>query len=99
MAAEWTLHTSIFLLTTIAVAASAHHLATSAQVVYQKLEHVLHDHASCGGHPPSSGTLTNHSYYHEFQWSSSPLLNLISVDQVLILDNILSESICHVRRS
>ena len=51
---------------------------------------------SCGEHPPSSGTLTNHSYYYEFQWSSSPLLNLISVDQVLILDNVLSESIFHV---
>ena len=129
MAAKWTLHTTIFILTTIAVTASAHHLATRAQVLYQKLEHVLitdskvrylmqdafspsqwlprdivYIHVnividsmlprSCGRHPPLSGTLINHSYYYEFQWSSSPLLNLISVDQVLILDNVLSGTIC-----
>ena len=130
MAAEWTLLTSIFILTTIAVTASAHHLATHVHV-YQKLEHVLITDSkvryliqdtffppqrsprdivyirvnividsmlprSCSEHPPSSGMLINHSYYYEFQWSSSPLLNLISVDQVLILDNVLSESIYHV---
>ena len=118
MAAEWTLLTSIFILTTIAVTASEHHLATHAQFVYQKLEHVLITDSkvkylmqvtlpqrspgeivfirvnividnmlpqSCSEHPPSSGMLINHSYYYEFQWSSSPLLNLISVDQVFIL--------------
>ena len=49
--------------------------------------------------PGSCGVLSllprnaiNNSYYKEFQCSSSPLLNLISIDQLLILDNILSES-------
>ena len=46
-------------------------------------------------HSPLSGTPINFSYYQEFQWSSSPLLNLISVDQLLILDNVISEWIYH----
>jgi len=48
---------------------------------------------SCDEHSPSSGTPINFSYYQEFQWSSSPLLNLISVDQLLILDNVISGNI------
>ena len=48
---------------------------------------------SCDEHSPLSGTPINFSYYQEFQWSSSPLLNLISVDQLLILDNVVSKNI------
>ena len=48
---------------------------------------------NCDEHFPLSGTPINFSYYQEFQWSSSPLLNLISVDQLLILENIMSERI------
>ena len=43
--------------------------------------------------PVLTGTTMNFSYYQKFQWSSSPLLDLISVDQLLILDNVISESI------
>jgi len=50
---------------------------------------------SCSRHPPSPGTSTKFSYCQKFQWSSSPLLNLISVDQLLILDNVISEWIYH----
>ena len=39
--------------------------------------------------------LINFSFYQEFQWSRSPLLNLISVDQLLILDNVISRGIHH----
>ena len=56
--------------------------------------------------PGSCGVLSllprnaiNNSYYKEFQWSSSPLLNLISIDQLLILDNVLSESIYHTTQN
>ena len=41
----------------------------------------------------------NNSYYKEFQWSSYPLLNLISIDQLLILDNVLSERIYHTTQN
>ena len=36
---------------------------------------------------------SNFSYCQHFQWSSSALLNFISFDQLLILDNVMSESI------
>ena len=49
---------------------------------------------SCGEHHPLPDKLINFSYQQKFQWTSSPLLNLISVDQLLILDNIISERIC-----
>ena len=39
--------------------------------------------------PVLTGKTMNFSYYQEFQWSSSPLLDLISVDQLLILDNVI----------
>jgi len=48
---------------------------------------------SCDGSPLLDDTPTNFSFYQEFQWSRSPLLNLISVDQLLILDNVISENI------
>ena len=36
---------------------------------------------------------SNFSYCQKFQWSSSALANLISIDQLLILDNVISENI------
>ena len=36
---------------------------------------------------------SNFSYCQTFQWSSSALANLILIDQLLILDNVISESI------
>ena len=50
---------------------------------------------SCDGSPLLDDTPTNFSFYQEFQWSMSPLLNLISVDQLLILDNVISRGIHH----
>ena len=43
-----------------------------------------------------TGGQSNFTYCQRFQWSSSALVDLISVDQLLILDNILSEDIIHV---
>ena len=40
-----------------------------------------------------SGGQSNFSYCQYFQWSGSALLNFISFDQLLILDNVMSESI------
>ena len=122
------LHTSIFVLVTIAtIVQRANHIAP--QAVYQKLEHALITDSkvrylmqhtffpsqgsspdiiyicvnvtidsmllgSCDEHHPVlTGTPMNLSYYQVFQWSSSHLLNIISVDQLLILDNVISESI------
>ena len=39
---------------------------------------------------------SNYSYCQNFQWSSSALVDLILIDQLLILDNVLSESIIHI---
>ena len=47
----------------------------------------------CDGHPTLPGTLVNFSYHQKFQWSSSPLLNIIPIDQLLILDNVICRSI------
>ena len=44
----------------------------------------------------SSGGQSNFSYCQKFQWSSSALVDLILVDQLLIMDNIISNSIIHV---
>ena len=44
-------------------------------------------------HPVLTGTPMNLSYYQVFQWSSSRLLSIISVDQLMILDNVISENI------
>ena len=43
-----------------------------------------------------SGGQSNFSYCQKFQWSSSALVDLILVDQLLIMDNLLSEDIIHV---
>ena len=48
---------------------------------------------SCDGHPVLPGTLVSFSYHQNFQWSSSPLLNIIPIDQLLILDNVICRSI------
>ena len=43
------------------------------------------------------GGQSNFTYYcQKFQWSSSALVDLISIDQLLIMDNMISESIIHV---
>ena len=39
---------------------------------------------------------SNVSYCQKFQWSSSAMANLISIDQLLILDNVMSESIVRI---
>ena len=39
---------------------------------------------------------SNFSYCQKFQWSSYALANLISVDQLLILDNVFSETIVRI---
>ena len=43
-----------------------------------------------------SGGQSNFSYCQKFQWSSSALVDLILVDQLLIMDNLLSENIIHI---
>ena len=48
---------------------------------------------SCDGLPALPGTLVNFSYHQNFQWSSSPLLNIIPIDQLLILDSVICRSI------
>ena len=42
------------------------------------------------------GGQSNFSYCQWFQWSSSALVNLISSDQLLILDNVVSENIIRI---
>ena len=39
------------------------------------------------------GGQCNFTYCRKFQWSSSALVNLISIDQLLILDNVISHNI------
>ena len=39
---------------------------------------------------------SNYSYCQNFQWSSSALVDHILIDQLLILDNVLSECIIHI---
>ena len=39
------------------------------------------------------GGQSNFSYCQRFQWSSSALVNFISFDQLVVLDNVISESI------
>ena len=70
---------------------------SSRDVVY------LHVFVTVGSVQPGSydnSSLTvgqsNFTYCQRFQWSSSALVDLISVDQLLILDNLLSENIIHV---
>ena len=40
-----------------------------------------------------SGRQNNFTYCQDFQWSSSALVDFISFDQLMILDNVISESI------
>ena len=42
------------------------------------------------------GGQSNFSYCQDFQWSSSALSDLISIDQLVILDNVISESIIRI---
>ena len=42
------------------------------------------------------GGQSNFTCCQNFQWSSSPLVNLISFDQLLILDNVISDSIVRI---
>ena len=42
------------------------------------------------------GVQSNFTYCQKFQWSSSALVDLISIDQLLIMDNMISGSIIHV---
>ena len=47
----------------------------------------------CDEHCAASGAISNFSYTQKFQWSSSPLLDLIPSGQLLTLDNVLSRAI------
>ena len=51
--------------------------------------------ASCNNSSLSGGH-NNLSYCQRFQWSSSPLVEFISIDQLLIMDNVISESIVRI---
>ena len=52
-------------------------------------------HENCDNSSLSGGQ-SNLSYCQWFQWSSSALSNLISIDQLVILDNVISESIIRI---
>ena len=43
-----------------------------------------------------TGGQNNFSYCQWFQWSSSALLDLISIDQLLILDIVISPAVFHI---
>ena len=47
----------------------------------------------CDEHCPASGAISNFSYTQMFQWSSSPILDLIPSGQLLTLDNVLSRTV------
>ena len=47
----------------------------------------------CNKNSSFSGALSNSSYHQKFQWSSSVLLDLISNDQLLIMDNVLCRAV------
>lgn len=47
----------------------------------------------CNKNSSFSGVLSNSSYHQKFQWSSSALLDLISNDQLLIMDNVLCRAV------
>ena len=42
------------------------------------------------------GGQSNFTYCQKFQWSSSALVNLISIDQLLILDNVISHNVFRI---
>ena len=50
---------------------------------------------SCGNSSLFGGQ-RNFTYCQKFQWSSSALVDLISVDQLLILDNVISHNVFHI---
>ena len=50
----------------------------------------------CDEHCAASGAISNFSYTQRFQWSSSPLLDLIPSGQFLTLDNVLSTIVYQV---
>ena len=50
----------------------------------------------CDKHCPASGAISNFSITKTFQWSSSPLLDLIPSWQLLTLDNVLSRVVCGI---
>ena len=52
-------------------------------------------HESCDNSSLTCGH-SNFTYCKWFQWSSSALVNLISIDQLLIFDNFVSENIIRV---
>ena len=52
-------------------------------------------HESCDNSSLPGGQ-SNFTYCKWFHWSSSALVNLISIDQLLIMDNVISESIIRV---
>ena len=47
----------------------------------------------CGPHSSFSSPSNNFSFRQKFQWSSSALVFLISFDQLVVLDNVISTSI------
>ena len=47
----------------------------------------------CGWHSSFSSASNNFSYRQKFQWSSSALVFLISFDQLVVLDNVISTTI------
>ena len=47
----------------------------------------------CDKHSSFSGVSSNFSYWQQFQWSSSALVFLISIDQLIALDNVISATI------
>ena len=51
--------------------------------------------ASCNNSSLSGGH-NNLSYCQRFQWSSSALVEFISIDQLLIMDNVISESLVRI---
>ena len=42
------------------------------------------------------GGQSNYTYCQKFQWSSSALVDLISIDQLLILDNVISHNVFRI---
>ena len=73
-----------------------------SQILPQNLVH-LHVCVTVRGVLPGScdnssltGGQNNFSYCQWFQWSSSALVNLISIDQLFILDNIICYNVFHI---
>ena len=68
----------------------------SSQTLYQDIVYLnicvtvdLLQPGSCG----NSSLPSNFSYCQKFQWSSSALVDFISFDQLVIMDNVVSESV------